>query len=673
MKVLRFPLAKITIWFVAGIVFAFCFKPSNLVVFGALALTALALAISYLHAKRQLIQTSYFGIVAYALAFWIGSATFIVHSGTFNKTSYFHRVNDSETEHEIELVLREKLKSTGHRDRYIAHVNQIDGKHCSGKILVNLDREYFSPIIPIGTQLKINVPIARHRPPKNPNQFDYGAYLTNKSIMAQVYAGATEIQVGAIPNKNIFYYSDKIRNTIIRNLEKSQLNANELAVIAALILGQQQDIDPETVRNYQLAGAVHILSVSGLHVGFILMFLNFILHYLPNNRRFSNLKLVIILVSLWGFAVLAGLSPSVIRSVTMFSFVAVGLHLKRKTNIFHTLLVSMLLILIFEPSFLFDVGFQLSYLALFFILWLQPLFLNLWRPENKIVHYFWQILTVSFAAQIGTFPLSVYYFHQFPGLFFVTNLAVIPLLSAIMALGIAAMIPALFGTVPLALIKVLEWSIVVLNQIIARIASLEQFIFENVAMNLALMFGWYLMIVAVVVWFEKPNFKRLSAALIAVVALQGIAIDTRRGIESESEWIVFNQWKSTLVAERIGRDIFVYGGLATNENKMLQTYATAHFSQIKKHRPLRNVAYFDQQKILIIDSLGICPKVQNPDVLLLHQSPKINLERMLQESKPKVIVADASNYKSYVKLWKATCLKYKIPFHATAEMGYFKL
>ena len=134
---------------------------------------------------------------------------------------------------------------------------------------------------------------------------------------------------------------------------------------------------------------------------------------LPKNNFGSYIKLSIILLSLWGFAFLAGLSPSVIRSVTMFSFVAIGMCLKRKTNVFHTLLASLFFILLFEPSFLFDVGFQLSYVALFFILWLQPLLASVWIPKNKIQSYFWDIITVSFAAQIGAMPLSIYYFHQF--------------------------------------------------------------------------------------------------------------------------------------------------------------------------------------------------------------------------------------------------------------------
>ena len=107
---------------------------------------------------------------------------------------------------------------------------------------------------------------------------------------------------------------------------------------------------------------------------------------------------------------------------------------------FHTLLVSILLILIVAPSFLFDVGFQLSYIALFFILWLQPWLSQLWKPKYKITKYLWDILTVSFAAQIGAFPLSIYYFHQFPGLFFITILIILPALGIIMALGVFVMI-----------------------------------------------------------------------------------------------------------------------------------------------------------------------------------------------------------------------------------------
>ncbi|MFT3795094.1 ComEC/Rec2 family competence protein [Flavobacterium sp.] len=671
MKVLQFPLAKITIWFVAGMAFAFYAAPNAIPVFACLAIAFAGFGIAFYLSKRSLVQQIYFGTATYILAFSIGTATLLLHSGNLDSDNYIHHIRDNQRQ-TLEVVLRERPKSTIYRTRYVALVERIDGKSVTGKILVNLNSVDFKQNLPTGTPLKIAANIIRHQKPKNPSQFDYGKYLENKSILAQVYADANQVQIGSPPTKDAFYHADKIRNRILRNLEKSGLPQTELAVIAALVLGQQQDISPEIIRDYQFAGAVHILSVSGLHVGLILMFLNFLLDFLPNNKGKSFLKLAVIVLSLWGFAILAGLSPSVVRSVTMFSFVAVGQHLKRKTNVFHTLLVSMLLILVFEPSFLFDIGFQLSYLALFFILWLQPMLSAWWRPKYKIVNYFWQILTVSFAAQIGTLPLSIYYFHQFPGLFFVTNLVVIPLLSVVMFLGIAAMIPACFAIVPQLLIKSLEWTVNLLNQIIHRVASFEDFVIQDIALNRWMMLALYLLLISIIIWLHQPNFRKAVLLLASLSIFQAISIGTHRQEEKQQEWTVFNARKSSLIVEKKGRNIGVFESGKTNE-KIIRAYATAHFTQFIQKKKLHQVDYFNGHKILIVDSLSLYPKGINPDVVLLRQSPKINLDRLLQTIHPKIIVADASNYRSYVKRWKASCHKYKIPFHATDEMGYFKL
>jgi competence protein ComEC len=160
------------------------------------------------------------------------------------------------------------------------------------------------------------------------------------------------------------------------------------------------------------------------------------------------------------------------------------------------------------------VGFQLSYIALFFI---THLLASIWNPRNKPLKYIWGILTVSFAAQI-TMPLSIYYFHQFPGLFFITNLAVIPLLSFIMTLGILVMVLASFNYVPLFLSKPLEWSIYYLNKIINSIASFENFIIRDIPLNTYLLLSSYLLIVASIIWFKKPNFNKLIIVLLAIIA-----------------------------------------------------------------------------------------------------------------------------------------------------------
>jgi competence protein ComEC len=361
----------------------------------------------------------------------------------------------------------------------------------------------------------------------------------------------------------------------------------------------------------------------------------------------------------------------------MFSFVAYGMYLKRSTNIFHTLLVSIFLILLFQPSFLFDVGFQLSYVALFFIFWLQPLLENLWTPNNKIAIYFWEILTVSFAAQIGAFPLSIYYFHQFPGLFFVTNLIIIPFLSVIMALGVFVMVLAAFDYVPEIPAKILEYSIYFLNKTINWVASFEEFIIKDIPFNWQILLSLYLVIIAVIIWFKKPTFHKLAFALIAILLFQTAFFVTRWNNQNQAEWIVFNIKKNTLITERTGEKVVAFCNDSIRKeiakNPTLKSYLIANFSSISTQKKIQNVVYFKDKKILILDSLGVYAKNIHPDIIVITQSPKLNLERLLQTFKPEMIVADASNFKTYIKVWEATCRKEKIPFHATGEKGFYRL
>ncbi|HAH55698.1 MAG TPA: competence protein ComEC [Flavobacterium sp.] len=677
MKVLEFPLARITLGFIAGILVAYYFKPAIWFVFLALFIAFSVFVIAYFWSKRKIVNPIFFGLATYLLAFTIGTTTQIIHTNSFQESNYSRVKSIFEKPHLVSLTIREKLRSSSFNDRYIAVVNQIEDKINTGRVLLNVRKDSLNQPLEIGTHLQINGSFYRNSSAKNPNQFDYGKYLENKQIYAQIYADASEIKIGSIIQKDLWYFSSRLRTKIIQNLEKSHFNKTELNVAVALILGQQQDISPEIVSDYQYAGAVHILSVSGLHIGCILIFVTFLLKPFPNTRKSSFIKLVIILLSLSSFGLIAGLAPSVLRSVTMFSFVAIGMYLRRSTNIFHTLLVSMLIILLVQPSFLFDVGFQLSYFALFFILWLQPLLAQLWKPRNKIVNYFWEILTVSFAAQIGTLPLSIYYFHQFPGLFFVTNLVIIPFLSLIMGLGVVVMVLAAFDCVPVFLAKSLEWSIFILNKIINWIASLEQFIFRDIPFNWQLLLSLYLLIIATVIWFKKPNFNKLALAMITVIIFQITYFQTHWNIQKQRELVIFNSKKNTLIAERNGNNISLYAGdsllKTANQNQTFSSYSMGNFSHLKTKIRLQNLMFFDGNKILILDSLGVYPKNIRADIVVLTQSPKINLERFLTATKPKMVVADATNFKNIQKLWKATCFKNKIPFHATSEKGFYRL
>lgn len=671
MKVMHFPLAKIAIAFIVGLFIAHFGNFSSLfsiLIFGVSFLIVIVSIISK--------QKNYFGFCVLIASFGLGLLIDFIHFEPNRDHHYLHSITDENEFFLIEIRIKERLKSTLFNERYTAEVIALNNQKSCGKIIFNLRKDSLNKNIEIGSTLHTTSSFYKNKKPSNPNQFDYGSYLANQNIYAQIYANKEEITINPNIQKNWNYYASKIRGRIIRNLEQHHFKKEELSVVIALILGQQQDISKEVLRDYQYAGAVHILSVSGLHVGFILLFITTLLKPIPNNRKGTIVKLIITLIGLWVFGVLAGLAPSVVRSVTMFSFVAIGLFLRRSVNIYHSLLVSMFLILLFQPSFLFDVGFQLSYLALFFIIWIQPIFKSTWTPKSKITAYFWDIITVSFAAQIGTLPLSIYYFHQFPGLFFVTNIIILPLLSIILAIALIVVVLASFNYVPLYLMKLLEWSIGLLNKIIAWVASFEEFIFKDIPMSTLMMWSLYLVLISLFILIEKPNYQKLTVALISVLVFQGSWIFTHYQTQKATEFIIFHQKKSSLIIERNLGNVRVYSNDTilknANENWALNSYLVANFCKIENSNPMKNFYYFKDKKIAVIDSSGIYLN-KKPDVLILINSPKLNLERLLQSYQPKEIVADASNYKSYKKLWKATCKKEKIPFHDTSEKGFYKL
>ena len=676
MKILHFPLAKISLAFIIGIVSFQYYKPSPIWVFGSVLFCVFLLLVFHLLSKTKNNFKLIFGVLSLLTSLLLGVTSSIIHKETYNSLHYTNQIKDYENQHLIRLVINEKLKNTQKNTRYISTIRSVDKQQSFGKIILNIKKPNQIDSIKIGAELNVIGMLYKNKGSFNPNQFDYGKYLENQEIYAQVYANESQVKVIG-KQKTIWSQFSNFRTKIIENLALSNFKKEELNILIALLLGQQQDISPEILKDYQYAGAVHILSVSGLHVGFILMFITFLLKPMSNSKRNAILKLAVILISLWTYGILAGLSASVVRSVTMFSFVAIGIHLKRTVNIFHTLLVSMLLILLWKPSFLFDVGFQLSYLALFFILWLQPLLSNIWQPKNRIIQYIWDIVTVSTAAQIGAMPLSIYYFHQFPGLFFITNIIVLPLLGVIMIIGLIAIIIACFGIVPFVIAKPLEFLIEFLNSIIHWVATFEDFIIKNISFNKEMLVASYLVIIFSVIWFKKKEFNTLILTLISIVSLQCVFIYTKFKTENAHELIVFNAKKHSIITERKNDLVTVYSNDSILENidnnLAIQSYLIGNFCKIEEKKNIGNLFYFKNKKILIIDSSSVYLEKTKPDILIVINSPKINLLRVFESWKPEQVVIDGSNYKSYARLWEATCRKEKIPFHNTNEKGFYKL
>lgn len=281
--------------------------------------------------------------------------------------------------------------------------------------------------------------------PKNPKEFDYSLFMLRQQISHQHFIGNNFERIGKVSERPIEDFFIRIRSRVMNSMDKFFGDQRSNQIAKALLLGQKKNLEKEVSEAYVTAGAMHILAVSGLHVGIIYgFFFLFVKPFrLPVTKRVIYLSAIILLI--WCYALLTGMSPSVMRAATMFSLMALAQMKSRSPSIFNAIALSAMILLVYDPFLIYAVGFQLSYIALLGIIIIQPLLVRLWIPKNKILEYTWQITTVGLAAQLATFPISAYYFHVFPSYFIISNLVAIPGAFLIMSFGVPFMV---FAEIP---------------------------------------------------------------------------------------------------------------------------------------------------------------------------------------------------------------------------------
>lgn len=672
MKLQKYIPAHLCTFLILGVLTGFYFKISTQLLTILLIASFSILSVVYFSLKNKFKSFYFFTAIAFVVFFLIGIATITFQKGENHKNHYSKIKNVQEKSIIIKIIA--VLKSNDYYEKYEAEILEINQKKYSGKILLNVRKDSLQRQFNIDEKLLTITNFKEISPPKNPNQFNYKRYLEKQNIYHQLTINSNELKVLSSNITSLKGLAHRFRTKVITNLEKNGFKNDELSIISSLLLGQRQEVSKEILENYSKAGAIHILAISGLHVGIILLLLNFILKPLTFLKNGKTIKLILVLLLLWVFAFIAGLSASVVRAVTMFSAVAISIMGNRQRNVYYSLIFSALFLLLIHPFYLFDVGFQLSYLAVFFIVWLQPIIEKLWKPKLKILKYPWQLFTVSLAAQIGVLPLSLYYFHQFPGLFFLTNLIVIPFLGFILGLGFIVIFLALLNMLPKLLVNFYEIVISLMNSFIAWIAKQESFLFENIAFSVLLMIVSYFFIISFFNWIQNKSFKTLRIALICLALLQTTFIYEKWKTSSTNEIVVFNQNKRTLIAKRAGKNTSFYSSDSVFNKGVLSNYLQENFAKKQHLKTNIEPTLLLAKKIFIVDSLGVynIPNL-HPEKVLLINSPRVNLDRLISKLKPKQIIADNSNYKSLIANWEKTCNKHKISFYYTNKLGAFNV
>ncbi|MDR1112844.1 MAG: ComEC family competence protein, partial [Bacteroidales bacterium] len=435
----RYPILKIFIPFMCGIVVScWVYLPQKTLLFAApffvALLPILALLLHFWHYKWQVAATLLFQITFFFVGFFLANTRFYSHLSNNqenllqNNLNWVVRITDFPAVTEKSVKLIADIEST------------FDGQPLHKKALLYFKKDSMTQLLCYGDKLLLHAKITPIASPKNPYSFDYKKYMQKKGIFFTAYIQTHAWQkAGSSRPPPLRYMAKQLQQYFAQQLAAAGMSGDEYSVITAILLGDDDTMNAEMRQSYASAGVSHILSVSGMHVGIIFMFLSFLLKPMDLSRKTAIIKALLLLITIWLYAHITGLSPSVRRAAAMFTFVTIGGLLRRNTDIFHSLFTSCFVLLLFNPLLLFDVGFQLSYLAVAGIVTFQPHILRIWKPKAKIANYFWQLTAVSAAAQLATFPLSIYYFGQFPNYFLIANLAVIMLSSVVLITGIVTL------------------------------------------------------------------------------------------------------------------------------------------------------------------------------------------------------------------------------------------
>lgn len=683
MRWLDYPFYRILLFLIAGILFSRFIEIDSTLFIYAICGAVLCAMIVLLIGKFSFVFKGVFALSVYSFFFFIGGAHLYFQNEL--GANHFIQKQTQGQDHVLQLKLSQRLTPNKFNDRFYAQVIALDQEAVSGNTLV-LFKRADSLGYKVGDRLTVYDDVNLPAFARNPGDFDYRKYLKSIDVYGQVYVDKPRI-LSYTSGEGDLGFLLQLRKTILTKLAGSGLRDRPKAMIEALVLGQRQNVDPEVTKSFRDAGVIHILALSGLHVGIILLILRFLTRRLLRLKYGRWIQSAVLIILLWSFALLTGMSPSIMRAVTMFSFVAVGMNLKRKGSVYHSLTLSAFVLLLYDPRLLFQVGFQLSYMAVFSIVLIQPVIAGLWTWRNKVKDFLWSIFTVTLSAQIGVAGISLFYFHQFPGLFILGNMLLLPLLPFIIGASLLLIFLLLIGFPTGWLTTTLNTVLEFIIETVARISSWDSFIIKEVHVSLWETILTYVALFSFIL-FLLPYFKRskrerfylkkpnwmLHLSVVSLILLFGI-----KGFESYSSskdrFLVLHQATGSAVSvsnknhATLFADLHVMDSIrAMNSLERLKAIENNRGKELILDS-LKNVISYKDAQLIVVDQNGIYNTDIKKATILLSHSPKINLERLILELNPKLIIADGSNYRNVVEAWKMTCDKRKVELLNTYEVG----
>lgn len=384
--------------------------------------------------------------------------------------------------------------------------------------------------------------------PGNPSSFNFNRYLRRRGIHHTVWVCADcWLKTGDGNPPPVQQYAAEVRRNIIAKVHASDLKDENKGLALALMIGVKDDLDPDVNRSFAAAGAVHVLCVSGLHVGIIYMMVGLLLGPVRKIRRYGNI-LVFLMGSLaiWSYALVTGLPPSVNRASLMFTFIlASGLSHRHRVPM-NSVLASAFILLVNDPAVLFHAGFQLSYLAVTGIITLLPTLSKLWNPQNRWLVKLRDLMGVSVAAQLFTFPVAVALFNIFPNYFLLTNILVIPITGVVMYTGVAFLLINIELLSPVVAFA-FDTLLTMMRYMVGFVDALPGSLSQNIVLPKLQLWMCLVAVLALMLSLkgEGRRFLLLTLLALTVVASDGVRQSFRR--KAVSQVVVYQARKGCVV------------------------------------------------------------------------------------------------------------------------------
>ncbi len=575
----RIPFIRISSLFIPGIILGYFYAPNEILVAILLTILFLVQIILWFNSSFSFIK-----IQNYLLCITI----FLL--GIFYSIS--NKSGDKPQFDQKDYYLAQVCQKPAEKARTFQTILLLENNELAHpeKVTAYFDKNQFDSTLTTGDRIIVLGKLQNIKNQGNPYEFDYQSMMHRRGIWYSVYlTRATYLKVGK-PEVTIENWAEKLRDYLIDKLTKALPDKEERSVVSALTLGYRTELDQETLDYFASTGAMHVLSVSGLHVALLYMILGFLLGFMKRNKAGRTFFPIIMIFILWFYAFISGFSPPVQRATVMFTFVIIGNEMRRPVNIYNSLTASALLLILLDSNVIFDVGFQLSYLAIFGIVLIQPALFNLFELKNKILKWLWALFTVSIAAQLITFPLGVFYFNQFPNFFWLSNFVVVPVTTLIMWATIVFFIVSPFqvlaGWVGFVIQKLTWFMLAALKMLDSHpLAVTSGLVFS--AIQVVFVFG---IIFSLIIFFSGKRKTWLFATLIFTVFFLSETLYEKYKLLNQRFLLVYNS-KSTIIHLVNGRNNY----LVLNESEWSETNKKM-VQKVLAHQKLSNPVIISRSK-----------------------------------------------------------------------------